>query len=86
MERSYGSSRISSRVSSYSERQAEIAALDAAAGLAPPKMSARSAYVISETERVLDMSARLYESDHDANRARRIVEVARMREAAGIRE
>jgi HK97 family phage prohead protease len=78
-ERSYRSSRISGRASSYSERQAEIAAFRDSAPSAPPKMSARSAYLLTEAERVLDMSVRLYDSDQDANRARRIVEVARLR-------
>jgi hypothetical protein len=71
--------RRSGRASSYSERQAEIAAFRDSAPSAPPKMSARSAYLLTEAERVLDMSVRLYDSDHDANRARRIVEVARLR-------
>lgn len=79
MQRNYAGSRRSSRASSFAEREAEIAALRAIAGPPPVKMSARSAYVVSEIEKVLDMSARLYDNDHDANRARRTVEIARLR-------
>ncbi len=82
LERSYGSSKTSSGAPfalSRAARMAEIAAYQDAAPSAPPKMSARSAYVISEEERVLGMSTRLYDSDHEANRARRIVEAARLR-------